>query len=167
MRSHRRQPTRLCRPWDSPGKNTGVGCHFFPLSSLIDATFSQRCHNAVLDMDILSFSSFKPSRWSTDTPAEDKAPQDQWDEFGESAIPGARPASGSTCPEGGEHAERVLGAHRALERDFSHCRIFLTLRNRQGVDSCVCVCVCSLGDRRHYHPRVFVLSSRGQCMLWP
>ena len=25
---HRRQPTRLCRPWDSPGKNTGVGCHF-------------------------------------------------------------------------------------------------------------------------------------------
>ena len=25
---HRRQPTRLPRPWDSPGKNTGVGCHF-------------------------------------------------------------------------------------------------------------------------------------------
>ena len=24
----RRQPTRLRRPWDSPGKNTGVGCHF-------------------------------------------------------------------------------------------------------------------------------------------
>ena len=21
-------PTRLCHPWDSPGKNTGVGCHF-------------------------------------------------------------------------------------------------------------------------------------------
>ena len=28
MRPHRRQPTRLCRPGDSPGKNTGVGCHF-------------------------------------------------------------------------------------------------------------------------------------------
>ena len=26
--AHRRQPTRLPRPWDSPGKNTGVGCHF-------------------------------------------------------------------------------------------------------------------------------------------
>ena len=26
--SHRQQPTRLLRPWDSPGKNTGVGCHF-------------------------------------------------------------------------------------------------------------------------------------------
>ena len=23
------KPTRLPRPWDSPGKNTGVGCHFF------------------------------------------------------------------------------------------------------------------------------------------
>ena len=23
------QHTRLPRPWDSPGKNTGVGCHFF------------------------------------------------------------------------------------------------------------------------------------------
>ena len=25
---HRQQPTRLPHPWDSPGKNTGVGCHF-------------------------------------------------------------------------------------------------------------------------------------------
>ena len=24
----RQQPTRLPRPWDSPGKNTGVGCYF-------------------------------------------------------------------------------------------------------------------------------------------
>ena len=28
MRPHRQQPTRLLCPWDSPGKNTGVGCHF-------------------------------------------------------------------------------------------------------------------------------------------
>ena len=28
MRPHRRQPTRLHHPWDSPGKNIGVGCHF-------------------------------------------------------------------------------------------------------------------------------------------
>ena len=27
-RPHKRQPTRLPLPWDSPGKNTGVGCHF-------------------------------------------------------------------------------------------------------------------------------------------
>ena len=28
LRPHRQQPTRLPRPWDSSGKNTGVGCHF-------------------------------------------------------------------------------------------------------------------------------------------
>ena len=28
VRPHRRKPTRLPRPWDSPGKNTRVGCHF-------------------------------------------------------------------------------------------------------------------------------------------
>ena len=29
VRPQRWQPTKLPRPWDSPGKNTGVGCHFF------------------------------------------------------------------------------------------------------------------------------------------
>ena len=28
VRPQRRPPTRLPRPWDSPGKNTGVGCYF-------------------------------------------------------------------------------------------------------------------------------------------
>ena len=28
VRPPRWQPTRLSRPWDSPGENTGVGCHF-------------------------------------------------------------------------------------------------------------------------------------------
>ena len=28
VRPHRLQPNRLPRPWDSPGKNTGMGCHF-------------------------------------------------------------------------------------------------------------------------------------------
>ena len=28
VQPHRRQPTRLPRPWDSPGKDAGVGCHF-------------------------------------------------------------------------------------------------------------------------------------------
>ena len=33
VRPHRRQPTRLLRPWDFPGKSTGVGCHcLLPLS---------------------------------------------------------------------------------------------------------------------------------------
>ena len=34
-RPHRLQPTRFLRPQDSPGKNTGVGCHF-----LLQGTFS-------------------------------------------------------------------------------------------------------------------------------
>ena len=28
VRPHKRQPTRLPRPWDSPSKNSGMGCHF-------------------------------------------------------------------------------------------------------------------------------------------
>ena len=28
LQPHRQKPTRLPCPWDSPGKNTGVGCHF-------------------------------------------------------------------------------------------------------------------------------------------
>ena len=28
LQPHGLQPTRLLHPWDSPGKNTGVGCHF-------------------------------------------------------------------------------------------------------------------------------------------
>ena len=28
VRPYRQQPTRLRRPWDSPGKNPGVDCHF-------------------------------------------------------------------------------------------------------------------------------------------
>ena len=37
MPPHRQQPTRLPRPWDPPGKNTGVGCHF-----LREVFFSER-----------------------------------------------------------------------------------------------------------------------------
>ena len=44
---HRQQPTRLRHPWDSPGKNTGVGCHF-QLGSIIlkrrDITLPTKVH---------------------------------------------------------------------------------------------------------------------------
>ena len=36
VRPHRRKPTRLPRPWDSPGKNTGVGCNFLLCSHEIE-----------------------------------------------------------------------------------------------------------------------------------
>ena len=41
MRPHRRQPTRLPWPWDSPGKNIGVGCHFL-LQNLPDPGIEPR-----------------------------------------------------------------------------------------------------------------------------
>ena len=37
MRPHRRQPTRLPRPWDSPGKNTRMGCHFLLQSMKVNS----------------------------------------------------------------------------------------------------------------------------------
>ena len=45
VRPHRRQPTRLPRPWDSPGKNTGVGCHFLLqcMKMKSESEFSQLC----------------------------------------------------------------------------------------------------------------------------
>ena len=41
MRPLRWQPTRLPRPWDSPGKNTGVGCHF--LLPMHESEVTQSC----------------------------------------------------------------------------------------------------------------------------
>ena len=53
MRPHRRQPTRLLRPWDSPGKNTGVGCHFLlqcrKVKSESEATQSCPTHSDPMD----------------------------------------------------------------------------------------------------------------------
>ena len=45
VRPHRRQPTRLPRPWDSPGKNTGVGCHFLLQSMKVkrESEVAQSC----------------------------------------------------------------------------------------------------------------------------
>ena len=45
VRNHRRQPTRLRHPWDSPGKNTGVGCHFLFLCKKVksESEVAQLC----------------------------------------------------------------------------------------------------------------------------
>ena len=37
VRPHTWQPTRLPCPWDSPGKNTGVGCHFLLQSMKVES----------------------------------------------------------------------------------------------------------------------------------
>ena len=52
-RPHRRQPTRLPRPWDSPGKNTGVGCHFLLQSRKVksESEVAQSCPTLSDPMD--------------------------------------------------------------------------------------------------------------------
>ena len=45
LRPHKQQPTRLPCPWDSPGKNTGVGCHFLLQSMKVksESEVAQSC----------------------------------------------------------------------------------------------------------------------------
>ena len=53
VRPHRWQPTRLPRPWDSPGKNTGVGCHFLLLCIKVksESEVAQLCSTCSDPMD--------------------------------------------------------------------------------------------------------------------
>ena len=50
---HRRQPTRLPRPWDSPGKNTGVGCQFLLqcMSVKSESEVAQSCPTPTIYQD--------------------------------------------------------------------------------------------------------------------
>ena len=53
VRPHKRQPTRLLCPWDPPGKNTGVGCHF-PLQCMkvkSESEVAQSCSTLSDPMD--------------------------------------------------------------------------------------------------------------------
>ena len=43
VRPHRWQLTRLCHPWDSAGKNTGVGCHFLLQCIKVKSEVAQSC----------------------------------------------------------------------------------------------------------------------------
>ena len=53
VRPLRWQPTRLPRPWDSPGKNTGVGCHFLLQCMKVktESEFAQSCLTLCDPMD--------------------------------------------------------------------------------------------------------------------
>ena len=53
MWPHRRQPTRLPHPWDSPGNNTGVGCHFLLQCMKVksESEISQSCLTISDSMD--------------------------------------------------------------------------------------------------------------------
>ena len=52
VQPHRRQPTRPRRPWDSPGKNTGVGCYFLQCMKVkSESEVSQSCPTLSDPMD--------------------------------------------------------------------------------------------------------------------
>ena len=53
VRPHRWQPTRLLCPWDSPGKNTGVGCYFLLQSMKVksESEVAQSCPTLSDPMD--------------------------------------------------------------------------------------------------------------------
>ena len=51
VRPLRRQPTRLPRPWDSLGKNTGVGCHFLLQCVKVKSEVAQSCPTLSDPMD--------------------------------------------------------------------------------------------------------------------
>ena len=55
VRSHRRQPTRLCCPWNSSGKNTGVGCHFL-LQCMKEKSESEVAHSCPTLSDPMDYS---------------------------------------------------------------------------------------------------------------
>ena len=48
---NRWQPTRLPRRWDSPGKNTGVGCHFLRMKGKSESEVAQSCLTLCDSMD--------------------------------------------------------------------------------------------------------------------
>ena len=53
VRPQRRQPTRPPCPWDSPGRNTGVGCHFLLQSMKVkrESEVAQSCPTLIDPMD--------------------------------------------------------------------------------------------------------------------
>ena len=61
LRTHGRQPTRLLCPWDSPGKNTEVGCH-----ALLQGIFPTQGSNLRLMSSALAGKFFTSSAiWET------------------------------------------------------------------------------------------------------
>ena len=68
VRPHGLQPTRLLRPWDSPGKNTGVGCHFLLQCMKVESEseVTQSCLTLSDPMDCsLPGSSIHGTFWAT------------------------------------------------------------------------------------------------------
>ena len=106
MRPHRRQPIRLPCPWDSPGKNTGVGCHFLLQCMEVkrESEVAQSCLTLSNPMDCSLAGSSVQGIFQAKVP-----------EWGAIAFSGYTGDSGS-----------VLGLGRSLEEDLATHSSILT-----------------------------------------
>ena len=81
---HRRKPTRLPRPWDSPGKNTGVGCHFLLQCMKVksESEVAQSCLNLSDTMDCSlpgsSIHGFSRQEYWSGVPLPSPEPNSAW-----------------------------------------------------------------------------------------
>ena len=76
------QPTRLPRPWDSPGKNTGVGCHFLLQCMKVksESEVSQSCPT-LSDQNLTSGWKKEALEWRSSLGQHEEAPKcDRWDQ---------------------------------------------------------------------------------------
>ena len=92
VRPHRWQPTTLPRPWDSPGKNTGVGCHFLLQCTKVKSE-SEVAQWVKFKLRIYShegscFSDTKLPGTSTGDPTHDKVMRRRPDRQGGSGLEG-------------------------------------------------------------------------------
>ena len=77
VQPHRQQPTRLLCPWDSPGKNTGMGCHFLlqSIQACMHAKSFQSCPTLCNPIDGSPPGSSVPGIPQADHPTQSKFSQ--------------------------------------------------------------------------------------------
>ena len=113
VRPLRRQPTRLRCPWDSPGKNTGMGCHFLLLmlrtaklrkgADEFELEMRNVCH--LLPCSRLPFKGNSHTLVSTSAPpAQQSRQKTTWHQ-----SPGKTVRSGRTPPTRGQSLSLVCG----------------------------------------------------------
>ena len=90
VRPHRLQPTRLPHPWDSPGKSTGVGCHFLlqcmkvkserevaqscpTPSNLMDCSLPGSSVHGIFQARVLEWGAFQAEETANAIPSQDHA----------------------------------------------------------------------------------------------
>ena len=104
LQPHGLQPTRLLCPWDSPGKNTGVGCHFLLQRIFLTQELNPRLlHLLHWQSDCLPLSTWEAhvcvcvcvksvtcKIWWTDFPAGPVAKTSPWESRGPRFNPWSR-----------------------------------------------------------------------------